>query len=230
MWYGPLQRLHDDRGWAAQCPHLHHPRQRRDAAAGAESAAVIEKSEKIGGYGVHAAKLRRAGVPIFTGSTVVRASGVDSLQTVQIDSVDAEGKPIPGTERILEADTLCLSVGMSPLTELVWQAGAAFDYVSPLGGFVPVHDSGMQTSVSGLYVAGDVTGIEEAPIAMEERRLAGISTAEAAGRIDPEKAGMLGADTLKRISMLESGENGESRKIARHRQLSGMRTCCRKEC
>lgn len=70
-----------------------------------------------------------------------------------------------------------------------------------------------QTSVSGLYVAGDVTGIEEAPIAMEEGRLAGISTAEAAGRIDPEKAGMLRADTLKRISMMESGENGESRKM-----------------
>lgn len=198
--------------------------------AGAEIAAVIEKSEKIGGYGVHAAKLRRAGVPILTGSTIVRAAGVDSLQSVQIASVDAEGNPIPGTERSLEADTLCLSVGMSPLTELVWQAGAAFDYVSQLGGFVPVHDSGMQTSVSGLYVAGDVTGIEEAPIAMEEGRLAGISAAEAAGRIEPEKAGILRADALKRISLLESGENGESRKIARHRQLSGMHACCGKEC
>ncbi|RPI54887.1 MAG: FAD-dependent oxidoreductase, partial [Chloroflexi bacterium] len=41
--------------------------------AGAEVVAVIEGLPRIGGYGVHASKIRRAGVPILTRHTVLRA-------------------------------------------------------------------------------------------------------------------------------------------------------------
>jgi NADPH-dependent 2,4-dienoyl-CoA reductase/sulfur reductase-like enzyme len=41
--------------------------------AGAEVVAVVEGLPTIGGYGVHASKIRRAGVPIFTGHTILRA-------------------------------------------------------------------------------------------------------------------------------------------------------------
>ena len=152
--------------------------------AGADVAAVIERAERIGGYGVHAAKIRRAGVPILTGSTVVAAEGTESLERLHVAAVAADGSVVPGSEQTIEADTLCLAVGMSPLTELLWQAGADFDYIAELGGFVPLHDSRMESTVPGLYVAGDVTGVEEAPIAMEEGRLAGISAAEACGRLE----------------------------------------------
>lgn len=122
--------------------------------AGADVAAVIERAERIGGYGVHAAKIRRAGVPILTGSTVVAAEGTESLERLHVASVAADGSVVPGSEQTIEADTLCLAVGMSPLTELLWQAGADFDYIAELGGFVPLHDSRMESTVPGLYVAG----------------------------------------------------------------------------
>ena len=78
--------------------------------------------------------------------------------------------------------------------------------------------------------AGDVTGVEEAPIAMEEGRLAGISAAEACGRLESAAAENLRAHAIERISQLESG-TGESRKRARHKQLNDMqRSCCGKEC
>lgn len=198
--------------------------------AGADVAAVIERAERIGGYGVHAAKIRRAGVPILTGSTVVAAEGTESLERLHVASVAADGSVVPGSEQTIEADTLCLAVGMSPLTELLWQAGADFDYIAELGGFVPLHDSRMESTVPGLYVAGDVTGVEEAPIAMEEGRLAGISAAEACGRLESAAAENLRAHAIERISQLESG-TGESRKRARHKQLNDMqRSCCGKEC
>ena len=198
--------------------------------AGADVAAVIERAERIGGYGVHAAKIRRAGVPILTGSTVVAAEGTESLERLHVASVAADGSVVPGSEQTIEADTLCLAVGMSPLTELRWQAGADFDYIAELGGFVPLHDSRMESAVPGLYVAGDVTGVEEAPIAMEEGRLAGISAAEACGRLESAAAENLSAHAIERISQLESG-TGESRKRARHKQLNDMqRSCCGKEC
>ena len=193
-------------------------------------AAVIERAERIGGYGVHAAKIRRAGVPILTGSTVVAAEGTESLERLHVAAVAADGSVVPGSEQTIEADTLCLAVGMSPLTELLWQAGADFDYIAELGGFVPLHDSRMESTVPGLYVAGDVTGVEEAPIAMEEGRLAGISAAEACGRLESAAAENLRAHAIERISQLESG-TGESRKRARHKQLNDMqRSCCGKEC
>jgi len=44
-----------------------------------------------------------------------------------------------------------------------------------------VHGEDMMTSVAGLYVAGDVAGVEEASTAMEEGCLAGLSVVEAMG-------------------------------------------------
>jgi NADPH-dependent 2,4-dienoyl-CoA reductase/sulfur reductase-like enzyme len=55
--------------------------------AGVEVAAVIEAAPCIGGYLVHAAKLRRAGVPILTSHTILATSGegsVDMRRIVQL--------------------------------------------------------------------------------------------------------------------------------------------------
>ena len=52
-------------------------------------------------------------------------------------------------------------------------------YIAELGGNVVLRDENMETSISGLYVAGDVAGIEEASSAMLEGRMAGISAVEA---------------------------------------------------
>ncbi|MDD4449939.1 MAG: FAD-dependent oxidoreductase, partial [Sphaerochaeta sp.] len=43
--------------------------------AGAEVKAVVEAAPQLGGYGVHTAKVRRAGVPFYTGHTVLEARG-----------------------------------------------------------------------------------------------------------------------------------------------------------
>lgn len=198
---------------------------------GAEVVAVVEKADQIGGYGVHAARLRRAGVPILTGCAVRKAVGTESLEAVEIVRLDETGAEIAGSEQRLEADTLCLAVGMSPLAELLWQAGAKFDCIPVLGDFVPLHDERMETTVAGLYAAGDVTGVEEAPIAMEEGRLAGISAAEALGYLAEDSAKELRAQAAERISMLEDGSRNVSRKAARQKQLHDMQLCtCEEGC
>jgi sarcosine oxidase subunit alpha len=50
--------------------------------------------------------------------------------------------------------------------------------IPELGGEVPVRDENMETSVAGIYVIGDASGIEEASSAMLEGRLAGLDAAE----------------------------------------------------
>ncbi len=175
--------------------------------AGVEVAGVIEAAPHIGGYLVHASKLRRAGVPIRTRYTVKEAYGTDSLEGVVICQLDESWQPIPGTEENIPCDTLCLAVGLTPLTELCWQAGCDMAFIRELSGHVPIVDENLETSVPGIYAAGDVSGIEEASSAMVEGRLAGFSAAGALG-YQPEKAKELCAAAADELRELRSGPTG----------------------
>ncbi len=190
--------------------------------AGAEVVAIVEGAPKIGGYGVHAGKIRRAGVPFYLGHTVKKAYGSDAVERVEIAQVDEKFNPIAGTETMLEADTVCLAVGLNPMTELVWMAGCQFDFIPAFGGHVPLHDSNMETTVEGIYVAGDVTGVEEASSAMEEGNLAGVAAAEALGYLSREEAAAKKAEIQLRLDTLRCGPFGERRKICKDQQMADM--------
>ena len=145
--------------------------------AGIEVAAVVEALPRIGGYHVHAAKLARLGVPILTSHTVIRAIGTDEVKGAVICRLDKNFRPLPGTARRIRVDTICLAVGLTPLSELLWQTGCRMVYVPELGGHVAWHNESMQTTRCNVYVAGDVSGIEEASTAMLEGRIAGAHAA-----------------------------------------------------
>ena len=151
--------------------------------AGVDVAAVVEGASSLGGYSVHAAKIQRAGVPVLTSHTVIRASGVRRVQAATVAALDERWKPVAGSEQQLDADTICVAVGLRPNARLALLAGCQMSHVPTIGGWLPDYDvSTMETSVPGLYIAGDLAGIEEASIAMEEGRLAGIAAAASLGR------------------------------------------------
>jgi thioredoxin reductase len=189
--------------------------------AGAEVAAILEAAPKIGGYGVHAAKLRRAGVPIMTSHTVSRAFGGKELREVEITTLGEKG-PVSGSERIMKADTLCLAVGLSPMTELAWMCGCGFVYIPSFGGHVPLHNEDMETTVKGVYVAGDITGVEEAATAMEEGNLAGLAAARSLGFLSAAEAERKKREIQERLDNLRSGYFGKVRRESRERQLAAM--------
>ncbi len=177
--------------------------------AGIELVAVIEALPKMGGYMVHGAKLRRAGVPILTSTTILKARGKEAVEEATICSLDDNLSLIKGSERILKVDLICLAVGLSPLAELCWMAGCQVDYFSQLGGFIPVHDENMRTSVPYLYVAGDVAGVEEASCAMEEGKLAGVSIAEELGHFEEDEAEEEKRKIRTRLDSLKGGPFGD---------------------
>src|SRR6056297_2462807 len=90
--------------------------------AGVEVVGIIEAADKIGGYLVHASKIRRANVPIYTGYSIKKAIGDRSVQAVEIVKLDEDWTMIEGTEKTIETDTVCLAVGLRPLTDLMIQA------------------------------------------------------------------------------------------------------------
>jgi NADPH-dependent 2,4-dienoyl-CoA reductase/sulfur reductase-like enzyme len=87
--------------------------------------------------------------------TVKRILGGDRVEAIEAVGVDEDWSPIPGTEEIIPCDTLLLSVGLIPENELSRQAGVALDPVT--GG--PYVDDGFQTSIPGIFAAGNVVHV-----------------------------------------------------------------------
>ncbi len=151
--------------------------------AGAEVIAVVEALPEVRGYQVHASKIVRMGVPIITSHTITRAEGDACVRKAEIARIDDAFKVLKGSEMVMDVDLICIAVGLRPLAELCWMAGMKFDYLPQLGGFVPLHNENMESSIEDIYVAGDVAGIEEASSAMEEGKLAGMAAGISLGKI-----------------------------------------------
>ena len=153
--------------------------------AGVAVRAIVEALPQIGGYAVHASKIRRLGVPILTRHSIKEAHGSECVEGATIWEVDEGFRGIPGTEKELDVDVICLATGLTPLGELLWQAGVSMTYVPELGGFVPVYDENMETDRPGIFVAGDAAGIEEASTAMLCGEIAGLAAVRRLGKISP---------------------------------------------
>ena len=142
--------------------------------AGARVKAIVEILPHIGAWFVHAAKVRRYGVPILTRHTIKAAWGKEKVEGATIVQVDEKFQPIPGTERDLPCDLVLIAIGLTPDTRLFAQAGAVMRWIPELGGLVPLRTRYLETSIPGMYVAGDASGIEEATTAIIEGEIAGL--------------------------------------------------------
>ncbi len=183
--------------------------------AGCEVVAIIDAAPKIGGYGVHAAKVARYGVPFLMSHTVKAAYGKEKVDGVVVTQVDNTWKPIPGTEKSFDVDTVCIAVGLNPMNKLLRMSACKMVNVGSLGGMVPAHDLNQQTSIPGIYVAGDVSGIEEASTAIIEGRIAGLAVANSLEYLGDQE--FIKQHDLQSQSMkgLRSGTHGEVRREAK---------------
>ena len=149
--------------------------------AGIHVEAIVEALPNIGGYLVHASKISRLGVPIYTSHTLKQVYGTQHVENATICEIDKNFKFIDGTEKELDVDTICLAVGLSPLSDLLWQAGCQMEYISELGGYIALRDDNLKTTKGNIFIAGDVAGIEEASSAMLEGKIAGLNAAVSLG-------------------------------------------------
>jgi sarcosine oxidase subunit alpha len=149
--------------------------------------------------------VRRLGVPILLRHSIKRAIGDKVVTGAEIYELDDKFNQVGQTEKV-DCDTICLAVGLTPTNELLWQAGCNMKYIPFLCGYVPLRDKYMRTSNDGIWMAGDVSGIEEASAAMIEGRIAGLSVAQSLGFSVP-------AESFEkywiRLKNLRAGEVGE---------------------
>jgi len=83
--------------------------------------------------------------------------------------------------KTVAADAVCVSFGFIPATELARLAGCAHRFDPAMSAFAIVTNEELETSVSGIYAAGEVRGIGGAEAALAEGRLAGLAAARSLG-------------------------------------------------
>ena len=154
--------------------------------------------------------------------TVKEALGSDRVEAAVIVALDQKWQPVAGTEKTLSVDTICLAVGLNPTTALARMAGCKMAYVPALGGNVPAHDENQQTSVPGLYVAGDVAGIEEASSAIVEGRLAGLAAARSLGYLEESEFEAARQENLAAMAGLRSGPFGDKRRLGKEAMMAAL--------
>lgn len=173
--------------------------------AGCEVVALVDAAPRIGGYGVHAAKVARTGVPFYLLHTIKKAEGTDCVTGVVIGQVDEHFKIIPGTEKHFDVDTICIAVGLSPMSQLLKMAGVKMEDNPRRGGQVPIVDEYGETSVPCIFAAGDVSGIEEASSAMIKGRMAGLRAAFRLGYTDEDSMKKSESDFAADLDSLRQG-------------------------
>ena len=131
---------------------------RRLTLEGVEVKAVVEILPYIGGLTRNEVQcLHDFHIPLLLEHTVTEIHGQQRLEAVTIAKVNKDKKPVNGTERMIECDTLLLSVGLIPENELSRMAGVALD---PLTGG-PVVDQWRETNVSGIFAGGNVVHVHD---------------------------------------------------------------------
>lgn len=109
-------------------------------------------------------------IPLYLSHTVTEIHGDARLTGVTVAEVDGHRKPIAGTEKRYDCDTLILSAGLIPDNQLSADAGVVLDSRTK-GAVVDEH---FQTSIPGVFAAGNVLHVHDLVdfVSMEAEALA----------------------------------------------------------
>ena len=131
---------------------------RRMTLEGAKVLAVVELMPYSNGLSRNLVQcLQDFDIPLYLSHTVTNIEGEGRLDKVVVSAVDENRNPIPGTEMVINCDTLLLSIGLIPENELSREAGIALD--PGTGG--PVVFENMETSIAGIFACGNVLHVHD---------------------------------------------------------------------
>lgn len=149
---------------------------RRMTLEGAKVEAVVEIMPFSGGLTRNIVQcLEDFNIPLYLSHTVTKIIGKERVEKVVVSQVDENRKPISGTEKHYDVDTLLLSVGLIPENELTRQLGVEID-TRTKGPFV---NEMMETGIEGVFACGNVVHVHDlVDFVSEEGERAGKNAAE----------------------------------------------------
>jgi len=144
---------------------------RRLTLEGAHVEAVVEIFPQPAGLSRNVSQcLYDYDIPIFCSHTISNIIGKKRLEAVEISALDQDMQPVSGTERLIECDTLVLSVGLIPENEVAQTAGVTLD--GKTNGVIT--DEHLQTNVRGIFACGNARRIMDlADFVSEQGEMAG---------------------------------------------------------
>jgi NADPH-dependent 2,4-dienoyl-CoA reductase/sulfur reductase-like enzyme len=148
-------------------------------------------------------RLWRAGIPVYRGHVLVEAKGDEEVQEAVIAPCDKEGYPDLSRTRSVQVDTICAGYGFLPRTQLAQLAGCALHYDQEQESWIPERDEELQTSVAGVWVAGDGGGVGGALAAEVEGTLAGLAVASRLGALESRAYARLKPGLQRRLAKLQ---------------------------
>ncbi|CAO0831714.1 FAD-dependent oxidoreductase OS=Streptomyces microflavus OX=1919 GN=HUT09_35610 PE=4 SV=1 [Streptomyces microflavus] len=137
-------------------------------------AALLRNPAKWAEGARYAGTLARHRVPVRTRTAIVGAEGEGRVAVVRTAALDTDGRPLPGTERRIEADTVGVGWGFVPQLDLLLPLGCGLGDAGD-GTMAAAVDDGQRTTVPGLYAAGETCGVGGAALAVSEGRVAAVS-------------------------------------------------------
>ena len=144
--------------------------------------AIQEPGKLLEGVG-YAATFAKHRIALHTRTIVAAIAGEGRASHVTLARVDARGRIRPGTQRTVEADLVALGWGFTPQLELAIGLGAQ-TRVDVDSSLVAVADPDQRSTVAGVYLAGEVSGVGGAVQSCAEGELAALTAAVDAGRSD----------------------------------------------
>ncbi|MFB6530799.1 NAD(P)/FAD-dependent oxidoreductase [Streptomyces sp. NPDC056399] len=121
---------------------------------------------------VHTAALARHRVPVRLRSAVTEVHGTDRVEAVTVTRLDRAWRPVRGTGRRIACDALAVGHGLVPQIELAVAVGCATRSL-PDGTLGLALDDLQESSVPGLWAAGETGGVGGAELARTEGETAG---------------------------------------------------------
>jgi thioredoxin reductase len=129
------------------------------------------------------AALKRGGVPVIHDASVQHLGPDSEGQALGFLDYNHAGQ----THRIV-CDIAAECFGFLPQSDLPRQAGARVHWAEPAGGWATACDPWLRSSLPGLYIAGETSGVAGADIALVEGAMAGLAMSFDSGRLSPAQA------------------------------------------
>jgi sarcosine oxidase subunit alpha len=148
--------------------------------AGVDVAAIVDLRPD-GEPTQQAEDVERAGIPVHRGHCVYEAlpvAGKKRIRGAVICPLDRNGRPRAESLTRIECDGIAMSVGWTPNSGLIYQAGGRFRYSEDSEQFLP------HTLPAGVFVAGRANGVFDLEHQIDDGYRAGLSAAAHLGRFD----------------------------------------------
>jgi NADPH-dependent 2,4-dienoyl-CoA reductase/sulfur reductase-like enzyme len=148
---------------------------RRMTLEGAKVQAVVEVNSHSSGLTRNIVQcLDDFNIPLLLQHGITYVHGKDRVEGVTISKLDENRRPVEGTSKFVECDTLLLSVGLIPENELSEDTGVNLDNRTK----GPIVNNKMETNIEGIFACGNVVHVHDlVDFVTRESRIAGKNAA-----------------------------------------------------